>query len=469
MFLSVFDLFKIGIGPSSSHTVGPMVAARRLLDEIATGDWPRPADAKVARITASLHGSLAFTGKGHASDRAIVLGLDGHLPDAIEPDAIAGVIERVTRQRRVSPAGHTPYRFNPAKDLTFDYDVMLPGHTNGMTFCGFDEAGRLLIKRIYYSIGGGFVADEQEITEDRAAGAQAGADVPHPFANAEQMLAMARKSGLSIAQMKRQNERTRTSADALGDGLAGIWGAMDRSIERGMSETGILPGGLSVKRRAAAIRAKMDEDWKSNRANPLLANDWLQLYAMAVNEENAAGGRVVTAPTNGAAGVIPAVMRYYLEFHPEADKEAVEEFLLTAAAIGGLIKHNASISGAEVGCQGEVGSAAAMAAAGLAAVMGGTPEQIENAAEIALEHHLGMTCDPVAGLVQVPCIERNGIGAIKAVSAASLAMKGDGTHIVPLDVCIETMRQTGHDMNARYKETSQGGLAANVPVNVVEC
>jgi L-serine dehydratase len=288
-------------------------------------------------------------------------------------------------------------------------------------------------------------------------------DVPYPFANASQMLKMARDSGLSIAEMKRANEESKMSREALDEGLDRIWNAMRGCIERGLSKEGELPGGLKVRRRARYLHDRLQEEWRNNRRNPLLANDWLSVYAMAVNEENAAGGRVVTSPTNGAAGVVPAVLRYYVHFHEDADQKGIRDFLLTAAAVGGLIKHNASISGAEVGCQGEVGSASAMAAAGLAAVLGGTPEQVENAAEIALEHHLGMTCDPVAGLVQVPCIERNALGSVKAVTAASLAVKGDGKHFVPLDACVETMRQTGLDMNERYKETSQGGLAVNIP------
>ncbi|MCP4185945.1 MAG: L-serine ammonia-lyase [Hyphomicrobiales bacterium] len=470
MFFSVFELFKIGIGPSSSHTVGPMVAARRFLDEILLGNWPRPADVEIVRLSASLHGSLAFTGKGHASDRAIVLGLAGERPDEIDPDDISNVFDRVCERKVVEPAAHPQYRFDPVQDLLFDYDTKLPGHTNGMSFSAFGEMGHLLLKRIYYSVGGGFVVSDDEMENQGNTHDSETIDIPFPFDNADQMMEMARKSGKSIAEMKRQNEICMTSPDKLRDRLHFTWSAMKSSVDRGLENTGTLPGGLLVKRRASALRDQLNEDWKSNRRNPLLANDWLQLYAMAVNEENAAGGRIVTAPTNGAAGVIPAVLCFFLKFNDNAfqigaDDKVVETYLLTAAAIGGLIKHNASISGAEVGCQGEVGSAAAMAAAGLAAVMGGTPEQIENAAEIALEHHLGMTCDPVGGLVQVPCIERNGFGAIKAVSAASLALKGDGTHFVPLDKCIETMRQTGHDMNERYKETSQGGLA----VNIVEC
>ncbi|MGQ3277616.1 MAG: L-serine ammonia-lyase, partial [Shinella sp.] len=318
----------------------------------------------------------------------------------------------------------------------------------------------------YYSVGGGFVVTDTELEQMRASKARAGdKKVPFPFSSAKQMLEMAGRSGLTIAQMKRANEEATMSREELDAGLDRIWGAMKSCIDRGLKNEGIMPGGLKVRRRARSIHDKLQEEWRSNKVNPLLANDWLSVYAMAVNEENAAGGRVVTSPTNGAAGVVPATIRYYLHFHEDADQDGVRDYLLTAAAIGGIIKHNASISGAEVGCQGEVGSASAMAAAGLAAVMGGTPEQVENAAEIALEHHLGMTCDPIAGLVQVPCIERNALGAVKAVTAASLALKGDGIHFVPLDACIETMRQTGVDMNEKYKETSTGGLA----VNVVEC
>ncbi|BCH54606.1 L-serine ammonia-lyase [Agrobacterium vitis] len=467
MFLSVFDVFKIGIGPSSSHTMGPMSAAGRFLDLILSNDWPRPAGAEVAALKVSLHGSLAYTGVGHGTDRAVIIGLTGEMPDRVDPDRMAELVAEVQRSGKVCPAGHPAYQFNPATDLVLDKKTPLAGHANGMRFSAFDKQGRLLLTTVYYSIGGGFVVTDIELaavqktkkTETHAV------KVPYPFASARQMLAMAASSGLTIAQMKRANEEVSLSRQALDEGLDRLWTAMSGCIDRGLRGEGELPGGLKVKRRARYIHDKLQEEWRSNRQNPLLANDWLSVYAMAVNEENAAGGRVVTAPTNGAAGVVPATIRYYLHFHPDADQEGIRDYLLTAAAIGGIIKHNASISGAEVGCQGEVGSAAAMAAAGLAAVMGGSPEQIENAAEIALEHHLGMTCDPVAGLVQVPCIERNALGAVKAVTAASLAIKGDGSHFVPLDACIETMRQTGNDMSEKYKETSLGGLA----VNVVEC
>ncbi|MBB4240367.1 L-serine dehydratase [Rhizobium tropici] len=446
-----------------------MSAANRFLDLLLSNEWPRPSsNVHVESIKVSLHGSLAHTGIGHGTGRAVILGLMGEKPDSVDPDHMDAIIDEVERSGRIAPPGHPTYQFQPKTDLIFDKKVPLPGHANGMSFSAFDRDDRLLLKRIYYSVGGGFVVTDTELEQmkaDRKKPAAAGERVPFPFATAKQMLEMSERSGLSIAQMKRANEETRMSAEELDAGLDRIWAAMSSCIDRGLKVDGIMPGGLKVRRRARAIHDKLQQEWRSNRINPLLANDWLSVYAMAVNEENAAGGRVVTAPTNGAAGVIPATIRYYQHFHEDWDQDGIRNYLLTAAAVGGIIKHNASISGAEVGCQGEVGSAAAMAAAGLAAVMGATPEQIENAAEIALEHHLGMTCDPVAGLVQVPCIERNALGAVKAVTAASLAIKGDGQHFVPLDACIETMRQTGHDMSEKYKETSTGGLA----VNVVEC
>lgn len=466
MFLSVFDVFKIGVGPSSSHTMGPMTAANRFLDLILSDSWPRPHGAHVAALKVSLHGSLAYTGIGHGTGRAVIIGLTGEAPDSIDPDHMDAIIEEVEKTGKVQPPGHPAYTFQPKDDLVFDKKTPLPGHANGMRFSALDRDGRVLLTTVYYSIGGGFVVTDTELAAMQAAKKSSGdRKVPYPFSSAKEMLDMAASSGLTIAQMKRANEETVMERASLDAGLDRIWDAMSGCIDRGLKQEGKLPGGLNVRRRARSIHDKLQEEWRSNRLNPLLANDWLSVYAMAVNEENAAGGRVVTAPTNGAAGVIPATIRYYLHFHPDADQEGVRDYLLTAAAVGGIIKHNASISGAEVGCQGEVGSASAMAAAGLAAVMGGSPEQIENAAEIALEHHLGMTCDPVAGLVQVPCIERNALGAVKAVTAASLALKGDGQHFVPLDAAIETMRQTGNDMNEKYKETSLGGLA----VNVVEC
>ena len=470
MFLSIFELFKIGIGPSSSHTMGPMVAARRFLEELRDGDWPRSASAKIEGIRVSLHGSLAFTGKGHGSDKAIILGLMGCEPASLDPDDVDGMLEKSKKTRVIGAKGFPKWNFDPETDIIFDYDEILPGHANGMRFEAYDDLGNLLLKQITYSIGGGFVVDALELER-----LNAGLDdahphpVPYPFDSAKVLLEMAKSSTLTIAQMQRANEETLRGSHKLSEDIADIWQAMDDCVKRGLSKEGELPGGLQVRRRAMGISETLVEKWSRNDLGPLVANDWLSVFAMAVNEENAAGGKVVTAPTNGAAGVIPAVMSYHLKFNPGVTSSDIEDFLLTASAIGGIIKHNASISGAEVGCQGEVGSAAAMAAAGLAAIMGGTPEQVENAAEIALEHHLGMTCDPVGGLVQVPCIERNALGAVKAVTAASLALHGDGEHFVPLDACIETMRQTGHDMVARYKETSQGGLAINVPVNIVEC
>ncbi|WP_279477956.1 L-serine ammonia-lyase [Aureimonas sp. SK2] len=465
MFLSVFDLYKIGIGPSSSHTMGPMTAAARFLAELKDGSWPRPTGATVSQLRVHLHGSLAFTGVGHATDRAVVLGLCGFLPSTVDPDRVDELVAAVEARGEVRPEGHPAYRFQPAHDLVFDRKAPLPGHANGMAFEALDRTGRLLLRRVYYSIGGGFVVDEEELAR-KEIGAPAHDDappVPHPFRSAAEMLRMADRTGLSIAEMQRENELVFLPARELDARLDAVAGAMEDCVKRGIRQDGIMPGGLKIRRRAKGIHDKLVADEARNVFQPLLANDWLSVYAMAVNEENACGGRVVTAPTNGAAGVVPAVMAYIRHFHIDAGREEMRTFLLTSAAIGGLIKRNASISGAEVGCQGEVGSASAMAAAGLAAIMGGTPSQIENAAEIALEHHLGMTCDPIGGLVQVPCIERNAFGAVKAVTAASLALKGEGLHFVPLDNCIETMRQTGRDMDHRYKETSLGGLAVNLP------
>jgi len=457
MFLSVFDMFKVGIGPSSSHTMGPMVAAERFLQTMRASPF------HFHGLRASLHGSLAFTGVGHATDRATILGLAGFAPDTYDADKAEAALARIRETRTIEAPGLGILAFDPAKDLTFDYGPALPGHANGMVLKATDAQGDVILEETYYSIGGGFVLTAAELAESGGAKAKARADVPWPFETAAEMLEMARKSGLSIAAMKRANElKFRTSAE-LDAGLNRIWQVMNDCISRGMKGEGILPGGLKVRRRAKGIHDALLAERGLNLTPPHTINDWMSLYAMAVNEENAAGGQVVTAPTNGAAGVVPAVIRYWLDHVPGASTAKVGDFLLTASAIGGLCKHNASISGAECGCQAEVGSAAAMGAAGLCAVLGGTPEQVENAAEIALEHHLGMTCDPVKGLVQVPCIERNGLGAIKAVSAASLSMRGDGQHLVSLDVCIETMRQTGRDMHEKYKETSLGGLAVNVP------
>jgi L-serine dehydratase len=462
MFLSVFDIFKIGIGPSSSHTVGPMVAVRRFVEETL-----RPIAVRAQGIRVSLHGSLAFTGKGHGTDRAIALAFAGERPETIDPDRVPEVLASLDVSRSLGQLDLPGITFDPEADIAFDYGPPLPGHTNGMTFTVLDGTGAKIAERIFYSVGGGFIlaADELAQGDANAIDPASAAPVPYPFATAAEMLAMGERSGLSVAEMKRVNEKARAPHENLDAGLDRIWSAMESCMNRGLSQAGTLPGGLKVKRRAADIHRQLTEEHGANSLQPHRIMDWLSVYAMAVNEENASGGRVVTAPTNGAAGVIPAVIRYYLEHCVGADREGVRTFLLVAAAVGGIIKHNASISGAEVGCQGEVGSASAMAAAGLAAALGATNAQIENAAEIALEHHLGMTCDPIGGLVQVPCIERNALGAVKAVSAASLALRGDGSHFVPLDNCIETMRQTGADMSDRYKETSKGGLA----VNVVAC
>ncbi len=455
MFLSVFEMFKVGIGPSSSHTMGPMVAASRFLEKM------RAAPFGFAGVKGTLHGSLAFTGVGHATDRATILGLAGFLPETYDHDQAEAALETIRDTHVISPDGLGDLAFNPREDLTFDFGPNLPGHANGMILMANDKQGDVILQETYYSVGGGFVLTADELAAGRDT--DEGNPVPYPFKTAAEMLEMAETSGRSIADMKRQNEIARGGPENLRSGVARIWQVMNDCIERGMHTGGTLPGGLNVKRRAKGIRDALLAEQGTNQNAPHKINDWMGLYAMAVNEENAAGGQVVTAPTNGAAGVVPAVIKYWLEHVPGATEAKVEEFLLTASAIGGLVKFNASISGAEAGCQAEVGSASAMGAAGLAAVLGGTPKQIENAAEIALEHHLGMTCDPVKGLVQVPCIERNGMGAIKAVSAASLALRGDGTHLVPLDSCIETMRQTGLDMGERYKETSLGGLAVNVP------
>jgi L-serine dehydratase len=466
MFLSVFDIFKIGVGPSSSHTMGPMLAAARFLDALREGADRVPGSGAPARLEASLHGSLAFTGKGHATDRAVILGLLGFVPETLDPDAAERRLAELAATGRIDVPGLGPLGFDPEKNVVFDYGPPLPGHANGMVLRALDAAGNLHLTETYYSIGGGFVLTERELKGATLKGDDAKVDRPYPFATAAEMLAMGEASGLSIAAMKRANETAGGHGPLDGNldsGLDRLWAVMDACIDRGLATDGTLPGGLKVRRRARAIHQALVAERGNNLAQPHTVNDWLSVYAIAVNEENAAGGQVVTAPTNGAAGVVPAVLRYYRDHCVGSSHNGIRDLLLVAAAIGGIIKTNASISGAEVGCQGEVGSASAMAAAGLCAALGGSNAQVENAAEIALEHHLGMTCDPVKGLVQVPCIERNGLGAIKAVAAASLALRGDGTHVFPLDACIETMRQTGRDMSVKYKETSTGGLAVNLP------
>lgn len=461
MFLSIFDLFKVGIGPSSSHTVGPMIAAARFLDELAaTGQTDR-----VGRVACRLYGSLAFTGKGHGTDSAVVLGLSGAAPDTVDPDSVDGLVANVRESGILLLSGRHRVAFDADRDIQFDYGPPLPGHANGMRFSAFDARDGEVLSRTFYSVGGGFVVDDEELNTFAGNGPTEAAGVPYGFRTAEEMLEMGEASGKSIARMKLENECVGRSEADVRSGMDAIWTAMNQCIERGLRQEGVLPGGLKVRRRARRLLVSLEAERGSNLRLEHTVMDWISLYALAVNEENAAGGRVVTAPTNGAAGIIPATLRYYLDFCPGASTENIHKFLLTAAAVGGLIKTNASISGAEVGCQGEVGSASSMAAAGLCAVLGGANAQVENAAEIAIEHHLGMTCDPVAGLVQVPCIERNAMGAVKAVNAASLALRGDGVHFVPLDTAIETMRQTGVDMLSKYKETSEGGLA----VNVTEC
>lgn len=444
--ISVFDVFKIGIGPSSSHTVGPMVAARRfreLLRDLGGVD----------RVQAEIYGSLAWTGKGHGTDVAIFMGLLGHEPATIDPDVVEPSVAELSEIGRLGPRGP---RFDPATDLIFNFTDLLPRHTNGMRFRAFDADGTLLAEETYYSIGGGFV-----VVEDERPLAEA-APVPLPFESMRELLGVCAREGLTIAEVQRANERAHRSPEQLDGGLDALRDAMFACIDRGLRSDGMLPGGLGVRKRAKNLHEQLNAGRLANRRPAHEIVDWISMFAIAVNEENASGGRVVTAPTNGAAGIVPAVLRYARDFCPDWSVERGRDFLLVAAAVGGLIKRRASISGAEVGCQGEVGSAAAMAAAGLASLLGGSPEQIENAAEIAMEHHLGMTCDPIGGLVQIPCIERNAFGANKAVVAASLALRGDGSHRVTLDEVIETMRQTGLDMQSKYKETSQGGLAVNV-------
>jgi len=455
MFLSIFEIFKIGVGPSSSHTMGPMLAAARFLEALRASDFTAHG------LRCTLHGSLAFTGKGHATDRAVILGLAGYRPETFDATAAQRALVAIRQTHVINVSGLAPLAFDPARDLLFDYDTVLPGHTNGMVLNALDASGDVILQETYYSIGGGFVLTTAELARDK--GLVMPTNVPYPFRTGDEMVKMALSSGKSVAQMKWDNEMSAQSHPALSEGIQRVWQVMNQCIDRGLTQGGILPGGLNLRRRACAIHDQLQAERGQNLTAPHTINDWISTYAMAVNEENAAGGQVVTAPTNGAAGVVPATIRYYLDHIPMAQPSKVADFLLTAAAVGGLIKQNASISGAEVGCQGEVGAAAAMAAAGLCEILGGTPRQVENAAEIALEHHLGMTCDPIKGLVQAPCIERNGLGAIKAVSAASLALRGDGDHLVSLDACVETMRQTGLDMNVKYKETSLGGLAVNVP------
>ncbi|NCF73684.1 MAG: L-serine ammonia-lyase [Gammaproteobacteria bacterium] len=447
--ISIFDIFKIGIGPSSSHTVGPMNAARAFMESL--GDVAT----KVGTIEVSLHGSLAWTGKGHGTDSAVMLGLSGFRPATIDPDSVDDRLRNIHANKRLEVPGIGELAFDPAEHLKFDFEQVLPRHTNGMRFIARSDSGELLAEDLYYSLGGGFIAKNDEPEAVTQVG-----EPPLPYNSSESLLHCAADNGLTIAELIYRNEMSWRSADEIESRIKSLCQAMRDCVARGLRTDGVLPGKLSVLRRAPKMMRKLSEQGEHS---PVHAMGWVNAYAIAVNEENAAGGRVVTSPTNGAAGIIPAVLMYYENFITGADYEGAKRYLLTAGAIGVLYKTNASISGAEMGCQGEVGVACSMAAGGLAAALGGSNDDIEEAAEIGMEHNLGLTCDPIGGLVQIPCIERNAMGAVKAINAAQLAMHGDGTHKVTLDQVIETMRQTGNDMSTHYKETSQGGLAVNVP------
>ncbi|MFD0725365.1 L-serine ammonia-lyase [Lysobacter brunescens] len=460
MAVSTFDLFKIGIGPSSSHTVGPMRAAARFVERWLqeNGDL-----ARTGRVRAEVFGSLALTGRGHGTDKAVLMGLEGHWPNLIDPDVIPEALARIRTTKRIRLGGAHEIGFDEKHDLIMNKRQKLPYHTNGMRFTAFDTAGAEIATREYYSVGGGFVVNQDEAAEDRIVADTT--ELPYPFHSGAELLQQCETHGLSIAGLMFANEHAWREGTAIRQGLREIWDAMQSCVQRGIRESGTLPGGLHVARRAPSLHAELSTKPEAAMRDPLTVLDWVNLYALAVNEENAAGGRVVTAPTNGAAGIIPSVLHYYDRFCPGANEQGVFDFLLTASAIGILYKENASISGAEVGCQGEVGVACSMAAAGLTAALGGTPGQVENAAEIGMEHNLGLTCDPIGGLVQIPCIERNAMGAVKAINASRMALRGDGKHKVSLDKVIKTMRDTGRDMQDKYKETSRGGLA----VNVIEC
>ncbi|MFC4728090.1 L-serine ammonia-lyase [Coralloluteibacterium thermophilus] len=460
MAVSVFDLFKIGIGPSSSHTVGPMRAGARFVER-----WLAEAGQleRCVRVRVELFGSLALTGRGHGTDKAVLLGLEGHWPDRVDPDEIGPILERIRGEKRLRLGGRHAIAFDEKRDLVFNKRQKLPFHTNGMRFTAYAADDVQLATRDYYSVGGGFVVNQDEAAEDRIVADTTA--VPYPFSSGDELIGRANETGIGIAEIMLANERCWRSEDEIRDGLRTLWQAMQDCVARGLRQAGTLPGGLQVSRRAPLLYRELSARPEAAMRDPLTVLDWVNLYALAVNEENAAGGRVVTAPTNGAAGIIPAVLHYYDRFCPRSDEKGVMDFLLTAGAIGILYKENASISGAEVGCQGEVGVACSMAAAGLTAALGGTPGQIENAAEIGMEHNLGLTCDPIGGLVQIPCIERNAMGAVKAINASRMALRGDGKHKVSLDKVIKTMRDTGRDMQDKYKETSRGGLA----VNVIEC
>ena len=463
MAISIFDLFKIGIGPSSSHTVGPMRAAHLFIAKLEKQGLLD----RLARIQCELFGSLAATGKGHGTDKAILLGLLGQEPDSVPVDAIPAMLSRIRQENRLPLPNGSSIEFTEKTDLKFHRRQILPRHSNGMTFTAFSKNGEILTSGTYYSVGGGFVVSD-EIASDETRQRRIAPDetiLPFAFGSCAELLAMCQEHDISIAALMRKNERHWRSDAKIDAGLRLIWQTMQDCVARGCRNSGILPGGYKVRRRAAALYESLTSNPEAALRDPLQVLDWVNLYALAVNEENAAGGRVVTAPTNGAAGIIPAVLHYYTRFVHGSNETGVFDFLLTAAAIGLLYKKNASISGAEVGCQGEVGVACSMAAGALCAVLGGTPQQVENAAEIGMEHHLGLTCDPVGGLVQIPCIERNAIAAVKAINAARMALRGNGIHYVSLDQVIKTMRDTGADMMTKYKETARGGLA----VNIIEC
>jgi L-serine dehydratase len=463
--ISVFDLFTIGIGPSSSHTVGPMRAARMFIDKhVDAGRLT-----SVCRISVTLYGSLGATGRGHGSDKAVILGLEGESPETVDVDSIQQRLDAINEAGELRLGGEHRVGFDRSRDLVFEKRESLPGHPNGLRFDSFDGDGEPILSRVYYSVGGGFVVGEKHMDEPVIV--ESGVDLPYPFASGEELLRICRKQKLAISSIMLKNEQALRSEVDVREGLLAIWRAMQACVRRGCKTGGVMPG-LKVKRRAPNLYRQLSRQPEAALTDPLTIIDWVNLYALAVNEENAVGGRVVTAPTNGAAGIIPAVLHYYSRFCRGANEDGIVRFLLTAGAIGILFKRNASISGAEVGCQGEVGSACSMAAAGLTEVLGGTPAQVENAAEIAMEHNLGLTCDPIAGLVQIPCIERNAMASVKAINASRLAMRGDGQHFVSLDKVIRTMRETGLDMQDKYKETSRGGLATNVievPVNFIEC
>ncbi|HWJ66768.1 MAG TPA: L-serine ammonia-lyase [Nocardioides sp.] len=456
MALSVFDLYSIGIGPSSSHTVGPMRAARLFADGLADDGLL----GGVARVRAELFGSLGATGHGHGSEKAVILGLEGEDPATVDIDTYDARVAAIRDAGRLRLAGAHDVALG-ADDLVLHRRRSLPGHPNGMRFEAYDDSGTLLRERVYYSVGGGFVVDESAVGADRVVADET--PVRFPFGSAAELLATCEAEGLRISDVMLANELSWRTEQEVRDGLLEIWSVMAECVRNGCAHEGVLPGGLKVPRRAPALHARLTAEGQAD--DPLRAMDWVNLFALAVNEENAAGGRIVTAPTNGAAGIIPAVLHYYVRFVPGADDDGIVRFLLTAGAIGTLFKQNASISGAEVGCQGEVGSACSMAAGAFCEVLGGSPGQVENAAEIGIEHNLGLTCDPVGGLVQIPCIERNAIASVKAINAARLALAGTGRHTVSLDRAIKTMRDTGRDMHTKYKETSRGGLA----VNVIEC